>query len=72
MNENNEMEIFDKEKRFEKMIPVTNVVFREAWEIGINDQDCAAILPNDDPIIPEEYQHDAPVLKLMEEKNKRK
>lgn len=68
MNDKNEMDLFDKNKRYGKLIPVQNIVFREAWEIGINDQDYVAILPNDDPIIPEEHLYDAPVLKVLQNK----
>ena len=28
------------------------IVIREAWEIGINDEDCMAIQPDDEPFIP--------------------
>ncbi len=60
--------LFDKEKRYNRIIPVRNVVFREAWEVGINDVDCATVLPDDDPIIPDEHLNDAPVLELLKEK----
>ena len=65
MNENNEMAINDKDKRYGMIIPVKNVVFREAWEIGVGDMDSPAILPDDDPIIPVEHLNDAPVLELL-------
>lgn len=47
-------------------IPFSNVIFREAWEIGENDIDSAVILPDDHPIIPIEHQTNAPILKLLE------
>lgn len=68
MNDNNEMNLSDKNQRFGKLIPVQNIVFREAWEIGINDQDNVAILPNDDPIIPEEHMCDAPVWEVLQKR----
>lgn len=46
-------------------IPFSNIIFREAWEIGEDDVDSAVIYPDDLPIIPTEHQTDAPVLKLL-------
>jgi len=51
-------------------IPFSNIVFREAWEIGEMDIDSVVIMPNDHPIIPAEHQADAPVLKLLNKKRK--
>jgi len=72
IDENNEMALYDKDKRYGMIIPVRNVVFREAWEIGVNDMDCSTILSDDDPIIPEEHQSDAPILTLLDAKRKRR
>lgn len=41
------------------------IIVREAWEIGPDDLDAAAIREDDDPIIPD-GQRDAPVLKTLE------
>lgn len=62
--------LFDKEKRYDRIIPISNVVFREAWEVGVNDMDSSTILPDDDPIIPDEHLKDAPVLELLEKKKR--
>lgn len=70
INEKKEMAIYEKDRRYDNLIPLRNVVFREAWEVGINDMDNATILPDDDPIIPEEHLNDAPVLELLEKKRK--
>lgn len=61
----------DPEKRYPHVIPVTNIEFREAWTIGENDPDSMAILPTDRPVIPNEHENDAPVLKLIEVKKKK-
>lgn len=42
-----------------------HIVVRHAWEIGMRDEDCGGIRPEDDPIIPDDVT-DAPVLKLLE------
>jgi len=60
--------LYDKEKRFDRIIPISNVVFREAWEVGVNDMDSSTILPDDDPIIPDAHLEDAPVLELLKKK----
>ena len=65
---NIEDSIYSKEQRYNKIIPVRNVVFREAWEVGVNDMDSSTILPDDDPIIPKEHINDAPVLELLKKK----
>ncbi|MDD2611341.1 MAG: hypothetical protein PHR38_00980 [Bacteroidales bacterium] len=49
-------------------IPFSNIVFREAWEIGEGDIDSVVILADDYPLIPTEHQTDAPVLKLLNKK----
>lgn len=46
-------------------IPFSNVVFREAWEIGTNDIDSVLISPEYFPLIPVEHQTDAPVLEIL-------
>jgi len=50
----------------ESKIKMSNLVVKDAWQIGIGDPDCMAIQPNDDPIIPKN-QPDAPVQKLLQE-----
>ncbi len=64
---NNEMS-FDKDKRYNKVIPVQNIVFREAWTIGENEPESVAILPSDNVIIPSEHKEDAPVIKVLSKK----
>ena len=64
-SKNSEETMFNKEKRYNQVIPVRNIVFREAWEVGVNDMDSSTILPDDDPIIPDEHLNDAPVLELL-------
>lgn len=59
-------------QKFRYVLPLKNVVFREAWEIGVNDVDSATILPDDHPIIPEEHKNNAPVIELLERKRSRK
>lgn len=49
-------------------IPFSNIVFREAWEVGEGDIDSIVFLADDDPMIPIEHQTDAPVLKLLNKK----
>lgn len=68
LSTNLEETLFDKEKRYNRIIPITNIVFREAWEVGVNDVDSPTILPDDDPIIPESHKIDAPVLELLKRK----
>ncbi len=47
-------------------ILMSKITVRDAWQVGFGDPDCAAIRPDDDPIIPPNCP-DAPVLKLLEE-----
>lgn len=61
---NNQMS-FDKDKRYNKVIPVRNVEFREAWTIGLNEPESVAILPSDKIIIPTGHENDAPVLAVL-------
>lgn len=65
MNDQNQMVLDDKTKRSNHLIPINNVFFREAWEVGLNDIDSVAVLPDDDPIIPENHLSDAPVLEVL-------
>lgn len=44
----------------------TNVEFRNAWEIGLNDTALIALKPDDEPLIPEEKKDTAPVAKVMD------
>lgn len=60
----------DIEKRYQRVIPIHNIMFREAWTIGENDVDMSAIQGSDNPIIPEEHKEDAPILKVLESKRK--
>ena len=39
MNDQNQMVLDDKSKRSNHLIPINNVIFREAWEVGLNDID---------------------------------
>lgn len=64
---NNQMS-FDKDKRYNKVIPVQNVDFREAWTIGENEPESVAILPSDKVIIPSDHKEDAPVIKVLSRK----
>lgn len=68
IDDNQQMALNDPQQRCPFLLPVKNIVFREAWEIGVNDQDSSAILPGDNPMIPEEYKADAPVIELMRKK----
>lgn len=58
----------DRDKRYNKVIPVPNVEFREAWTIGVNDPESVAILPTDNVVIPSERSNDAPVLEVLTKK----
>ena len=69
LSENIGDSLYNKEKRYNKIIPVSNVVFREAWEVGVNDIDSSTILPDDDPIIPTEHLNDAPVIELLKKRS---
>ncbi len=59
---------FDKDKRYNKVIPVRNVEFIEAWTIRVDTVESVAILPNDDVIIPMGREKDAPVLEVIAKK----
>lgn len=61
---------FDEDKRYNKVIPVRNVSFIEAWTIKENDIESVAILPNDDVLIPRGKENSAPVLSVIEKKKR--
>jgi len=50
---------------FSKVFLMTNLIVREAWQVGVEDAECIAIQPDDDPIIPADCSN-PPVLKLLE------
>lgn len=58
----------DPKNRFQKIIPVRDVEFREAWTIGDNEVASTAILATDEPVIPAEHAEDAPVIQLLQRK----
>lgn len=66
---NNQMS-FDKDKRFNKVIPILNVDFVEAWTIKDNDIESVAILADDDVVIPIGHEKDAPILDVIAKKKK--
>lgn len=68
IDDTQQMVLNDPQQRCPFLLPVKNVVFREAWEIGPNDQDSAAILSEDNPIIPDVNKEDAPVVELLRKK----
>jgi hypothetical protein len=38
--------------QFDSLIIKRDLIIRDAWQIGLGDQDCVAIQGDDDPIIP--------------------
>ena len=46
----------------------TELIVRNAWEVGINDPDMIGITPEDNPIIPAD-NHNAPVLEILKKRN---
>lgn len=56
------------ERHLDYIIPIYNIEFIDAWTIGEHDNASAAILPNDNPYIPSEHKHDAPILGVMKRK----
>jgi hypothetical protein len=40
----------------------SHLIVRDAWNVGLNDPDMVGVHPDDDVIIPEEHQADAPFL----------
>jgi hypothetical protein len=71
IDDNQQMVLDDPQQRCPFLLPVKNIVFREAWEIGVNDQDSSAILPDDNPIIPTKNKIDAPVIELLKRKRQK-
>ena len=68
IDDNQHMMLNDTQQRCPFLITVKNISFREAWEIGVDDQDSTAILPDDNLMIPEEHKTDAPVIELLKRK----
>jgi hypothetical protein len=68
IDDNQHMVLSDPQQRCPFLLTVKNIFFREAWEIGVDDQDSTAILPDDNPMIPEEHKTDAPVIELLRKK----
>ena len=64
---NNQMS-FDRDKRYNKVIPIRNVDFVEAWTIKDNDVASVAITSDEDVVIPEGHEKDAPVLEVIAKK----
>jgi len=62
----------ESEPIFNKAIMKTSLVVKDAWEIGLNDFERAVIQKDDNPIIPDEYKDDAPILEVLEELKKLK
>ena len=60
----------DRDKRYNRVIPVRNVSFIEAWTIKEDDIESIAILPDDNVIIPLGREKDAPVLNVIAKKKK--
>jgi len=71
IDDNQQMVLDNPQQRCPFLLPVKNIVFREAWEIGVNDQDSSAILPDDNPIIPTKNKIDAPVIELLKRKRQK-
>jgi len=57
--------IIIKPEDFKDAFKFTNVEFRNAWEIGLNDAAIAAMGPDDEPFIPEDKKNTAPVVEVM-------
>lgn len=72
IDDNQQMVFNDPQQRCPFLLPVKSIIFREAWEIGVGDQDSSAILPNDNPMIPTEHETDAPVIELLKKKMTKK
>ncbi len=67
--ENNQMSS-DEDKRYNKVIPIRNVDFIEAWTIKENDIESVVILPDDDVLIPKGMEGRAPVIDVIAKKKK--
>lgn len=50
---------------FNDAFKFTNVEFRNAWELGLNDTAIVAMEPDDEPFIPEDKKDIAPVVEVM-------
>ena len=70
IDDNQQMVLDNSQQRCPFLLPVKNIVFREAWEIGKDDQDSSAIFVDDNPFVPAEREKDAPVLELLKSKRK--
>ncbi len=46
-------------------IPFSNIEFREAWSIGLNEQAIVGLRPGDNPVIPSNHADDAPILEVL-------
>ena len=52
---------------FKEAYKFTNIVFKNAWEIGVHDFEKIALNKNDEPFIPEEEKTTAPIIEVMKE-----
>ena len=59
-------------KSFDGAFKFTDVVFKEAYSIGLMDESRVAIEPNDVPYIPESCKDTAPILEVFKEMEKLK
>jgi hypothetical protein len=55
------------ELKTQHVVIKSELLVRDAWEVGPNDVDLAGLLEADDPIIPED-QANAPVLEVLRRK----
>lgn len=53
-------------EKFTRKFRFSEVEFREAWTIGIKEEACCILGPEDNPVIPEGHETDAPVLAVLE------
>lgn len=60
----------DPQKIYPRVIPIKDIVFREAWTIAVNTLEQVAIQASDNPIIPDVHEKDAPVVKVLEKRRK--
>lgn len=59
-------------KSFGGAFKFTEVIFREAYTIGLHDEARMAIEPDDVPFIPESSKDTAPILEVLKEMEKLK
>lgn len=52
---------------FKEAYKFTNIVFKNAWEIGVHDFEKIALNKNDEPFIPEEEKTTAPIIEVIKE-----